>query len=272
MQAGLNERIQQFYDRNSGVWEAVWGEHMHHGFYEPGQDPRQAQVRLIEALLHWGGVETCQQALDVGCGIGGSSLWISERYGAAVTGITLSPVQAARAQARAAAAQLPCQFRVADALAMPFEAGCFDLVWSLESGEHMADKAQFLAECTRVLAPGGRLIMATWCHREGGPTPADQALLQKIYDIYCLPYVVSLSDYVDIATALPLTDIRAIDWSAQVAPFWDYVWASALRWSVIPQMLRGGWPLIRSAWAVRYMQQGYASGAIRFGVVTAKKA
>ncbi len=272
MQAGLNERIQQFYDRNSAVWEAVWGEHMHHGFYEPGQDPTQAQVRLVEALLQWGDVKACKHALDVGCGIGGSSLLIAKRYEAAVTGVTLSPVQAARASERAAVAQLPCQFAVADALAMPFETGSFDLVWSLESGEHMADKAKFLAECTRVLAPGGRLIMATWCHREGGPTAADRALLQKIYDIYCLPYVVSLSDYVAIATALPLTDVRSVDWSAQVAPFWDYVWASALRWSVIPQVLQGGWPLIRSAWAVRYMQQGYTSGAIRFGVVTAQKA
>lgn len=30
-QAPLNERIAKFYDASSGLWEDMWGEHMHHG-------------------------------------------------------------------------------------------------------------------------------------------------------------------------------------------------------------------------------------------------
>ena len=41
-----------------------------------------------------------------------------------------------------------------------------DLTWSLESGEHMPNKAQFVSELARVTAPGGRVIVATWCHRD----------------------------------------------------------------------------------------------------------
>lgn len=50
--------------------------------------------------------------------------------------------QAARANAISQAQDLGEQlhFRVADALAQPFEDGAFDLVWSMESGEHMPDK------------------------------------------------------------------------------------------------------------------------------------
>jgi len=44
---------------------------------------------------------------------------------------------------------------VADALALPFEDNTFDLLWSMESGEHMPNKAIWLAECKRVLKPGG---------------------------------------------------------------------------------------------------------------------
>ena len=42
-------------------------------------------------------------------------------------------------------------FQVADALRMPFADDSFDLVWSLESGEHMPDKRQFVSELTRVV-------------------------------------------------------------------------------------------------------------------------
>ena len=41
--------------------------------------------------------------VDVGCGIGGSSRYIAKKYGATCQGITLSPIQAQRAQALAAA-------------------------------------------------------------------------------------------------------------------------------------------------------------------------
>merc|ERR1719293_455364 len=31
----LREGIAHFYDRSSRLWEEVWGEHMHHGYYVP---------------------------------------------------------------------------------------------------------------------------------------------------------------------------------------------------------------------------------------------
>lgn len=50
--------------------------------------------------------------------------------------------QAARANALSQAQGFGdlLNFQVADALAQPFESGSFDLVWSMESGEHMPDK------------------------------------------------------------------------------------------------------------------------------------
>jgi SAM-dependent methyltransferase len=82
-----------------------------------------------------------------------------------VRGITLSPFQCRRAQllTRQAGLEDTARFQVADALAMPFADKTFDLVWSMESGEHMPDKAQFVRELVRVAAPGGKVIVVTWC-------------------------------------------------------------------------------------------------------------
>lgn len=35
----------------------------------------------------------------------------------------------------------------------------------MESGEHMPNKKKFVEELFRVTAPGGRIIIVTWCHR-----------------------------------------------------------------------------------------------------------
>ncbi|WP_017327681.1 methyltransferase domain-containing protein [Synechococcus sp. PCC 7336] len=273
----LNQRIGRFYDRSSALWEEVWGEHMHHGYYEPEQprpNRRQAQIDLLDRLIDWSQLSTVDRLLDVGCGIGGSSLYLAERFGAQATGITLSPVQAGRAQERAVQAQLAdrTSFQVADALAMPFADGSFDLVWSLESGEHMPDKQRFLSECCRVLAPGGQLIVATWCHREGALTAAEQQHLAQIYDVYCLPYVVSLGEYEAIARSFPLDSLRSADWSAEVAPFWDLVMDSAKDLRVLLKVLTAGWSTVRATLALRLMSQGYARGLIKFGLLTGTKA
>ncbi|MCY7282792.1 MAG: methyltransferase domain-containing protein [Cyanobacteria bacterium CAN_BIN43] len=278
----LQQQIQQFYDSSSELWEEVWGEHMHHGYYGADgtekKERRQAQIDLIEELLAWAGVQQATQILDVGCGIGGSSLYLAEKFNAQATGITLSPVQANRAIARSQAAGLGdrTSFQVADALAMPFADNSFDLVWTLESGEHMPDKQQFLRECYRVLKPGGTLLMATWCNRPTAPpasplTADEQKHLEDIYRVYCLPYVVSLPEYEAIAQSLSFQAIRTADWSTAVAPFWNVVIDSAITPSAIFGLLRSGWTTIQAALSLGLMQRGYERGLIRFGLLCATK-
>ena len=283
MTATLYERIQQFYDSSSSLWEQVWGEHMHHGYYgadgKEKKDRRQAQIDLIEELLKWSQVQQAQNILDVGCGIGGSSLYLAQKFNANATGITLSPFQAARASERAGAAGLSSRtkFLVADAQATPFADDSFDLVWALESGEHMPDKTKFMQECYRVLKPGGKLIMVTWCHRptdeqSGGSLTADeQKLLQEIYRVYCLPYVISLPEYEAIARNLCLQNIHTADWSTAVAPFWDVVIDSAFNPMAILGLLLSGWGTIQAALSLGLMREGYQRGLIRFGLLCGNK-
>jgi tocopherol O-methyltransferase len=286
MSAILHKQIQQFYDASSGLWEEIWGEHMHHGYYghdgTEKKERRQAQIDLIEELLTWGGIKVDggllqpQNILDVGCGIGGSSLYLAGKFNAEVTGITLSPVQAARAKERGSEFGLSSRanFLVADAQAMPFADNSFDLVWSLESGEHMPHKEKFLQECYRVLKPGGKLMMVTWCHRPVDKSPLtvdEQKHLADIYRVYCLPYVISLPEYEAIANKLGLQNIRTADWSSAVAPFWDIVIDSAFTPKAIWGLLLSGWTTIQGALSLGLMRRGYESGLIRFGLLVGSK-
>lgn len=278
----LNNDIAQFYDSSSKLWEQIWGEHMHHGYYGRGGNyklnRRQAQINLIEELLNFAHATSASNILDVGCGIGGSTLYLSEKFKATATGITLSPVQAARASQRASLAKLESQvsFEVADALNMPFADDSYDLVWSLESGEHMADKTQFLLECYRVLKPGGLFIFATWCHRPtnslaGSLTVDEKRHLEEIYRVYYLPYVISLPEYEAIAHHCGFNNIIADDWSTAVAPFWDTVIESAFAPKVIIGLLNSGWTTIQGALALGLMSRGYERGLVRFGVLCGRK-
>lgn len=45
MTVTLYQQIQQFYDASSGLWEQVWGEHMHHGYYGPAGNEKKTDGR-----------------------------------------------------------------------------------------------------------------------------------------------------------------------------------------------------------------------------------
>ncbi len=275
----LNQRIGHFYDRSTPIWLDTWGEHMHHGYYGPdGQakkDHRQAQVDLVEEMLHWGQITQCSRLLDAGCGVGGSARYLAQRFNAAALGLTLSPVQAdqARQYTQRAGLQDRVQVEVRDMMTLTNEDGPFDLVWSMESAEHIRDKQALFNLFYKMLAPGGKFLMATWCHRPVPPALAakEQNLLEKIYNLYHLPPMVDRAQLVTYAANAGFVAVQSADWSQSVAPFWKAVIRTALRWSSVGGLLKAGWPTIKGAWAMRYMAQGYQRGVLEFAVLQGRK-
>ncbi|HRI60392.1 MAG TPA: class I SAM-dependent methyltransferase [Saprospiraceae bacterium] len=275
----LNDRIRHFYDRSTGIWLDTWGEHMHHGYYGPDgamqQDHVQAQIDLIAELLRWGKVEKAAHILDAGCGVGGSARLLAKALDAKVLGLTLSPVQAEQAARLNRIAGLAGQVRVEvqDVLQPDAARGPFDLVWSLESAEHIPGKQRLLQVFFDALRPGGKLLMATWCHRDTPPDldTKEQNLLQKIGKFYHLPPLISLGEYEQIAHKTGFRAVKTADWTAAVSPFWPAVIRSALRWRSIAALLRAGGPALQGAWAMQYMLKGYRTGALRFGLLQAQK-
>ncbi len=274
----LNARIGEFYDASTPLWLDTWGEHMHHGHY--GVDGKthkgdlEAQLDLMEELLAVAEPEHPLRILDAGCGVGGSARYLARRFGAEVVGLTLSGVQAERGNAytREAGLEDRVTLRAADMMTFEDPAG-FDMIWSLESAEHLPDKRGLLAHFYEQLRPGGTLAMVTWCHRETPPPlrKSEQNLLAKLCELYHLPPWISVGEYVDIAAELGYTDIKREDWSEAVTPFWRAVLRSALSWDSMRGLVRGGPATIKGAWAMRYMMEGFKRGTIRYGVLAARK-
>jgi ubiquinone/menaquinone biosynthesis C-methylase UbiE len=108
--------------------------------------------RLLEAT---GEGRELGRVLDVGCGTGAllESLAARSRE---IHGVDVSP-DALRFCARRG---LTC-VALADALAVPFPSGHFDVITAIGIIEHLDDEAAFLAEMRRLLRPGGVLILLT---------------------------------------------------------------------------------------------------------------
>lgn len=98
------------------------------------------------------------RVLDVGCGDGAYAM-AAARRGGQVVGEDAAPAMITAARARANEAGLGAEFQQADVTALPFEGNRFDLVFAVTVLCFVPDASAALREMTRVLTPGGRLVL-----------------------------------------------------------------------------------------------------------------
>lgn len=127
------------------------------GNYEPlARTLEPASVHAIEVAAPSAGADL----LDVACGTGNSALLAAER-GARVVASDSEPSMLTSAAKRASDAGVDVEWITADATALPFEDGSFDLIVSV-FGVMFAPADPAAAELARVLRPAGRAVITNW--------------------------------------------------------------------------------------------------------------
>jgi ubiquinone/menaquinone biosynthesis C-methylase UbiE len=108
-------------------------------------------------------VRTGDRVLDLGCGDGALTGMLAQAASRSGTVTGVDVAEAALRRARVRHPQLTFALAPIDG-ALPFDDGSFDVVWSSEVIEHVADTARWLSEIRRVLVPRGRLLLTTPNH------------------------------------------------------------------------------------------------------------
>lgn len=179
------------------------------------------------ALMEKTGIAPDWHVLDAGCGIGGSTRLLAQKFNCRTTGIDLSGefIGAARELTRHTGPEDQAGFETGSILDMPFEDGTFEAVLCQHILMNIPDKKTALAECYRVLKPGGLLILheLTMGSNPNLALPAPWA---------ASPDISFLVPWPDLATQLADTGFELdyfCDATPQAIAFWEKVNAVAAK-------------------------------------------
>ena len=162
-----HKNIVDYYTESENAYKDSWDLNnslaIHYGYWDKNvKSFSQSLLRMNEVMMEAAEIKSTDNVLDAGCGIGGSCIFLAERIGCNVTGISLSEQQINKANQLAVVKKVDdkVEFEVMDFCATSFPDESFDIVWGCESICYAEDKEQFIKEAWRLLKPGGRLIIA----------------------------------------------------------------------------------------------------------------
>ena len=265
--------IRFHYELGTLFYRLVWGVHIHHGLWNGQESPRQAQRQLIVHLLKQSKIPHGASVVDVGCGMGGSSIHLARHHGCQVTGITLSGLQRwwASSAARVHGASRQTRFLRQDAETAEFDDESFDYLWSVECTEHLFDKPAFFRRAANWLRPGGGVALCAWLAGDEPHSDEDTAQVKAVCDAFLCPSLGTADDYANWLVSAGLQVQRIDDLTPRIAQTWEICQRRTKRSGLALLSRLFGRNTAQFANSFETILGAYRSGAMKYCSIVAKK-
>ncbi len=177
------EDVKEVYNGPGGkLWELLMGEEIHVG-----------GAKETDVLAEKAGIKKNMQVLDVCSALGGPARHLAQKYACRVTGLDITETMYHEAIRRTNEVGLDnlVDFRLGNALEMPFEKATFDVVWGQDAWCYVTDKERLISECCRVLKPNGTIAFTDWLQA----SKAGKEDLVDLLTFMVFPYLQDLGGY-----------------------------------------------------------------------------
>ena len=212
-------QVRGMFDRIAGVYD-VMNSAMTAGLHHQW---RQRAVDRAE-------VGPGSDALDVCCGTGDLALELRRRIGpdGRVVGCDFSEPMLELARRKSGEQSLPVEVGWADALDLPYGDASFDAVTIGFGARNLADLERGLTEMTRVIRPGGRLVILEITR----PTREPLSTFYSLWFDRVVPVIGTLAGDPDAYSYLP-NSVRSFPEPRELGAMMDEVGLERIRWLLL---------------------------------------
>lgn len=194
-----------------------------------------AETELLADAL--GDVPAGARGMDAGSGRGGTSFTLAERFGCRMDGVNFCEHHIAFAEqvAKERGWDDRVRFHFANMLQPPFADGTFDFIVSNETTMY-ADLHELFGGFARLLRPGGRYAVMTWCRNDAVDARSESS---RRIDEHYVCGMHRRSTYFEALAASGLVPYRVTRHTEEAVPYWDLRNRSALRTGIEEPFLQG---------------------------------
>jgi tocopherol O-methyltransferase len=223
--------VARYYDEVQWLYDLGWSpggtRSLHYGlWWDDTRSLAEAVSNGDRFVAEKLAVHAADHVLDMGCGVGGTSVFLAKTFGCRVTGITISRVQLAEARAHAekSGVQSLVSFELMDYTAMRFPDATFTKAFTQETANHAIDKRALVREAHRVLTPGGRYASLDAFQRRDARPGDEQTRLARVLSGWPGGALVSLERFVSLAREVGLDVVESGDMTQRTNRSAHVIW------------------------------------------------
>ncbi len=220
---GERRDIAAYYEQTWLDYRIIWlnpkNRAIHFGYWDGSvANHSESLLNMNRVLARHIDPKPGQLVLDAGCGVGGTAMWLGERYDVNVVGITIAPSQIERAQRYTAERGLDrrVSFGLQDYCRTAFADETFDAVYGLESINYAMDKRDFIRESFRILKPGGRFVVQDGFRVERSFSKEEHHLQRSWLSGWMVPNLASREEFAAWSAEAGFVDVTQEDCTPNV--------------------------------------------------------
>lgn len=199
--------VNDVYEGPTGIlWEMLMGEQIHVG----GEAETDIMARKA-------GLNNETKVLDICSALGGPARHLARKYGSRLTGLDATQKMLDESIKRTIDEGLDhlVDYRLGNALDIPFRTGTFDIVWGQDAWCYITDKQRLIEEAHRVLKPGGIIAFTDWI--QAGTMTDEEWVRLNTFMVF--PYMETLDGYEELLLDTGFDIIEGEDLSVDFARY-----------------------------------------------------
>lgn len=271
-----DESMERMFAAVSDLYAEYWNDFFHFALFKDNRESWESAFsnthkKYLEALR----IHDARHVLELACGRGAFTNLLAEQTSGEVLGIDISRAQLSHTE-RFKRPNL--RFKHHDIMKVDQLGQMFDAVVCIDAECYLPDKRIAVKKISRVMVPGGRLLLLGWCKQGGLNRIQEEMVLYPFMKYWAIPSLETADNYRKYFTQSDFNILEMTDLNDQVGRNWEFGYASAL--SGIKKLSRKDFPrliwkrmtlgsegirLIKEQFpAAIYIKVGYDTGFLRY--------